>query len=410
MITLTAWGGFILLALLLAHGVGAWFAYLNHQRWSMPLPTALADFREASQQQLAQRYHAERYRLESLVGGLELAALLLFWLLGGFVWLERWSNSFGLGPLGTGLIFIGTLLATTALLGLPGTLYSTFSIENRYGFNRTTLATFLKDRLKGLLLTLLLGGPLLAALLLFFQWAGDWGWLYAWGMLTVVSLFIQYVAASWIMPLFNRFDPLPEGALKERLQRLAQRADFPLEGLYQMDGSRRSSKGNAFFSGFGKRRRIALFDTLIEKHSEAELEAVLAHEIGHYKLNHVFKRTAMGIVHSGLLLFLMGLAMQQPALFQAFGLNQPTVHGGLVFFTLLYSPVEMALGVVFNRISCRHEYEADHYAAQLTDGAQLGQALKRLHNDNLTHLNPHPGYVLLHYSHPPLIERLRALG
>ncbi|MEG3639755.1 M48 family metallopeptidase [Magnetococcus sp. PR-3] len=410
MITMTLLGGLILAALLITHGVGAWFSHLNHQRWFQPLPRSLADMRDDDQQQLAVRYHSERYRLERISGGVELLAMVLFWLLGGFAWLQQWSTGFGFNPIWTGLIFIGTLLLLSSVMGLPFNLYATFSIENRYGFNRTNWQTFVMDRVKGTLLALALGGPLLAALLLFFQWAGGWGWLYAWALITAVSLFIQYVAATWIMPLFNRFDPLPEGALKVRLQQLAERAQFPLQGIYQIDGSKRSSKGNAFFSGFGKRRRIALFDTLIEKHDDAELEAVLAHEIGHYKMNHVFKRTGMGIVHTGLLLFLMGLAIEQLPLFQAFGIEQTSVYGGLVFFGILYTPVEMVLGVAFNGLSRTHEYEADHYAAELTNGAVLGAALKRLHNDNLAHLNPHPGYVALHYSHPPLIERLRALG
>ncbi|OSM02273.1 M48 family metallopeptidase [Magnetofaba australis] len=408
-ISITPLGGIILALLLAQFALERLAAWRNLRAWTDAPPPPFDQTRDLPTHRKGRDYLAARERLGAISSAVHLAALLLFWLLGGFVWLHGVAAASS-GPIVVGLLFIGALLAADALLGLPFSLYSTFVIEQRFGFNRSDWRTFVSDRLKGALLGVLLGAPLLSALLAFFLWAGDLAWFYAWAAVIAFSLALQYIAPTWIMPLFNRFEPLADGPLKSRLQALCQRVGFDIAGLFVIDGSKRSSKANAFFTGFGKNRRIALFDTLIEGHDEAELEAVLAHEIGHYKRRHIHKGVAIGIAHTGLMLYLLGLALQSPALFAAFGLESMPVSAGLVFFAILFSPLEMAVGAAFAALSRKHEFEADRFAAQsVEDPGALARALVRLSTENLSHLTPAPLYVILSYSHPPLHARLAAI-
>jgi len=340
----------------------------------------------------------------------DLVLLLGFWFLGGFAWLDGWTRSLGGGPIGTGLVFIGVLLLAKSLLDLPFRYYSTFVIEERFGFNKTTRATFWADTVKGLALALVLGLPLLAAILWFFTRFGDAAWLWCWGATAAFTLFVQFIAPTWIFPLFNKFTPLEEGELRAAVLAYARKVGFPLEGLFVIDGSRRSTKANAFFTGFGKRKRVALFDTLIARHSVEELVAVVAHEIGHYKKGHILQGLALSILQAGVLFWLLSLFLTQPGLFAAFGVATPSVHAGLVFFLLLYTPLEVLLALGMQAFSRKNEFEADAYARVTTGaGEPLVRALQRLSADSLSNLTPHPLYVVLHHSHPPLTERVRAL-
>ena len=339
-----------------------------------------------------------------------LVALLLFWQLGGFGWLDRLCRGLGLGPVSTGVLFIGALVVGSTALGLPFQLYSTFVIEERFGFNRTTWRTFVLDRLKGFALGAVLGGGVLAAVLFFFEWAGPLAWLWCWSALTVFMLTAQFVAPTWIMPFFNTFSPLDNGELKEALLDYARSTQFPLDGIFVIDGSRRSAKSNAFFTGFGRHKRVALFDTLVEKQTTPELVAVVAHEVGHYKHRHVLKGLVLSLVHTGALFWLLSLFLDQPGLFDAFAVFEPSVHAGLVFFALLFTPIELVLSVVVNVFSRRHEFEADAFAADTTGSAEpMIAALKKLSADSLSNLTPHPLQVFLHHSHPPVLQRITAL-
>lgn len=383
---------------------------LNLRAFSPTLPAEFAGVLDDEKYAAAGRYTAARTRFGLTRGAFDLAVLLVFWFAGGFAWLDTLLRGWGHGPVVTGLLYIGALGLASILLGLPFRAYSTFVIETRYGFNRTTAGTFAADTLKSLLLAVVLGGALLAVILAFFEWAGPLAWLWCWMAATGFLLAVQFIAPTWIMPLFNTFTPLESGDLHDAILDYARRARFPLRGLFVVDGSRRSSKANAFFTGFGKNKRIGLFDTLVEQYSVPELVAVVAHEVGHYKRRHIWQRMALSIGHLGAMLWILSLFLGQEGLFAAFHVGEPSVYAGLLFFGLLFTPVELALSIVVNLFSRRNEFEADRFAAETTgSGEPLIAALKKLSADNLSNLTPHPLAVFLDYSHPPVLQRIAAL-
>ena len=324
--------------------------------------------------------------------------------------LDSWIRGFPFNELISGIIFIVLLMIAKSILSLPFSIYSTFVIEEKFGFNKTTVKIFLLDLLKGTVLGALIGIPLLAGILAFFIYAGDLAWLYAWLVVTAFSLLMQYIAPTWIMPLFNTFTPLEDGALKTEIERYSRKVNFSLKGLFVIDGSKRSSKSNAFFTGFGKNKRVALYDTLIENHSVEELVAVLAHEIGHYKKKHIVKGMIVSIVHSAILFFLLSVFLQEKGLFDAFYMDNMSIYGGLIFFGMLYAPIEMILSIFMQMSSRKHEFEADAFAVETTGNkVDMINTLKKLSKDNLSNLTPHPIYVFLNYSHPPVLERIKAI-
>ncbi len=379
------------------------------------VPAELADVMDAPKLERAREYLVVNARFEIIHSVFSLSVLLVFWFAGGFGWLDALARSRVSGELAAGLVFLSAIFLGQALLSLPFSAYGTFVIENRFGFNRATPATFITDRLKGLLLAALLGLPLAAAVLWIFGNVPH-AWLWAWGVVTVFQLLLTWLAPSLIMPLFNKFTPMPDGVLKQQIEALGTRCGFPLDGVFVMDGSKRSTKANAFFTGLGKRKKIALFDTLMEKSSSPELLGVLAHEIGHFRRGHIKQRLAAGIVQSAAIFFLLGLATDPNGgfarvLFTAFGVPTISPHVGLVLFGILLEPVSKALGVLFNAWSRRHEFEADAYAAEMTgDGGPLASALKKMTADHLSHPTPAALRVWLDYSHPPLLQRLQALA
>ncbi len=382
---------------------------LNVRHLRQPLPEAFRDVFDAEAFARSQAYSRESARFELVVSAVRLAVFLGFWLAGGFPWLQGLVAGLTGSPIVQGLIGISLLHLAGALIGLPFEWYDTFRLEAKYGFNKTTPGVFVTDRLKGLVLGALIGLPVLALLLWLFG-AFPKAWLWAWLAVTGLMLVLQYVAPRYLMPLFNKFTPLEDGALKSAIHALAERCAFPVRELFVIDGSRRSTKGNAFFAGFGRNKRIALFDTLIEKHPQPELLAVLAHEIGHFKRGHIVQRLALGVVQLAVLFLLMGAVLSHPGLHAAFGLERPVLWLGLVFFMILFEPAQTVIGILSGLWSRKHEYEADAYAAQATGGpSDMMAALKRLARDSLSNLTPHPLTVFLHYSHPPMIERLEAL-
>jgi STE24 endopeptidase len=388
---------------------------LNLKSFPATVPDVLSELMDATKLDQARDYQRVNATFGIVQSICSLCLLLVFWFCGGFGWLDAVARSLVSGEVAAGLVFLTSIFLGQAIATLPFSVYDTFVIENRFGFNRATPSTFIKDRLKGLLLAAVIGLPLMAAVLWIFSHVPH-AWLWAWAMVTAFQLLLTWLAPSLIMPLFNKFTPMPDGDLKQQIEALGERCGFPLDGVFVMDGSKRSTKANAFFTGFGKRKKIALFDTLIEKSTTPELLGVLAHEIGHFRRGHIKQRLAAGIIQSAVIFFLLGMATDPGGkfarlLFDAFGVPTISPHVGLVIFGILLEPVSKGLGVMLNAWSRRHEFEADAYAAEMTgDGAPLAAALKKMTADHLSHPSPAPLRVWLDYSHPPLIERLRALG
>lgn len=335
---------------------------------------------------------------------------LVFILVGGFNQVDLVARSFGFSPVLTGLLFTALLGLLSAVVNLPFSLYSTFVIEERFGFNTTTFATYLVDKVKGAALALLLGGPLLGFILWFFGATGQWAWLYCWLAVVLFILVMQFLAPAIIMPLFNTFTPLEDGELKTAVNEYARRQHFALQGIYTMDGSKRSTRANAFFTGFGRFRRIVFFDTLLKQVSTSELVAILAHEMGHYKKRHIMIMMAASILQTGIMFFILSLFLENTQLFAAFGMEHLSVYASLIFFGFLYSPLSTILSIAFHALSRKHEYEADAFAVTTTgDRDSLINGLKQLSVSNLSNLTPHPLHVFLHYSHPPILRRIEAL-
>ncbi len=382
---------------------------LNLSWLGRKLPAEFEDTFDPDDYARSQAYTREGGRFELVGDSFQLLVFLLFWLCGGFAWVVGWAEAFGMAPVITGLGVFSVLYLAQLLLSIPFDLFDTFVIEEKYGFNKTTPRTWIMDQLKGLLLGVVLGLPLLGLLLWLFGKYEN-AWFFAWGAVALFSLAMLYLAPRYIMPLFNKFEPLENEHLKEAINVMADRCEFPLTEISVMDGSKRSSKSNAFFTGFGKHKKIALFDTLIEKQTEEELVAVLAHEIGHFKLKHIVKMIAFSFLQTALMFFLLGLFLKSEGLSAAFGLSEPRVFTSFLFFGILFKPVSKILSVLSSMLSRKHEFEADAYAAKMTGaGRHLVTALKKLSKDNLSNLTPHPFYSFLYYSHPPVIERIEAL-
>ncbi len=407
---MNTYGIIIFAALLLEYGADLLAGLLTVRSLGIPLPDEMKGFLDEARYATSQRYTRTRTLFGLAVSTFNLALVLLFWFSGGFNFLDLVVRNWNLGPLWSGEVYVGILVALRAVLSLPFSIVSTFVIEERFGFNRTAPATFVADLLKGAALGILLGGPLLFGLLALFEYAGAGAWVLCWMAGTVIALVLHYVAPVWIMPLFNSFTPLPDGELREAIFSYASAVKFPLREVSVMDGSRRSGKSNAFFTGFGKNKRIALFDTLIAKHSVSELVAVLAHEIGHYKKKHVVQGLVISILHMGLMLYLLSQFVSRHELADAFFMSHGSVYAGLVFFGMLYIPVEFFLSLGLHALSRKNEYAADRFASETTGSSEsMVRALKRLSADNLANLTPHPFQVVMSYSHPPVLDRIRAL-
>lgn len=400
----------ILLTLIIDYVVDIITDYLNIRSLNDELPKEFEGVYDAEKYKQSQQYTRVNTRFGLITSTFSLVITLLFWFSGGFNYLDGFVRSWELNELWNGLIYIGILIVLKTVIGLPFNIYSTFVIEEKFGFNKTTPKTFIADILKGIMLSILLGGPLLAGVLWFFESTGDWAWLYCWIGVTLFTLILQFIAPTWIMPLFNKFTPLQNVELRDAILQYAQSVKYPLSGIFVMDGSKRSSKSNAFFTGFGKNKRIALFDTLIEKHTTDELVAVVAHEIGHYKKKHIIQGMIIGFVQAGVVFYLLSFFLTHQGLFDAFFMEKPSVYAGLIFFGMLYAPIDMILSILMNIFSRKNEFEADAYAATTFGKPQaLIDALKKLSVSNLSNLTPHRLNVFLNYSHPPVLERIEAL-
>lgn len=383
---------------------------LNLKNLSPVLPGTFRDTYDTDRYAKSQKYLRVNTYFGWVVSAVNLMLLLFFWFLGGFNLLDHFARGLGKGPVVTGIVFIGMVLVFRSIVNLPFGIFRTFWIEEKFGFNKTTWKTYALDHVKGFLLAVVLGVPLLAGVLAFFEYAGRNAWWYCWLLVVLFGIAIRYVGPTWIMPLFNKFSPVGDGELKSALFSFAKRIEFPLDNIFLMDGSRRTSKTNAFFTGFGRSKRIVLFDTLVEQNSVPEIVAVLGHEMGHHKLKHIWINTVIGILHSGVLFFLLSLFISLPPLFEAFFMDSASVYGGMIFFGLLYSPVEILLGLLMQAYSRRIEFQADRFAVENTGNPPaLASALKKLSVQNLSNLTPHPFYVALNYSHPPLLKRIEVI-
>jgi STE24 endopeptidase len=380
---------------------------LNLRAASPAIPDVFVGVYEQDAYRRSQEYLRANTLFSLVEASFDLALLLVFWFAGGFNLLDQYIRGFGFDTVIAGVLFIGALLLLQSVAGLPFSIYQTFVLEERFGFNKTTPQVFVVDLFKGLLLAAVLGSPLLALIIWFFDRSGSLAWLWAWSGVTIFSLLLQYVAPSVIMPMFNKFTPLEDGPLRQAILRYADDVRFPISGIYVIDGSKRSAKANAFFTGFGRHKRIALFDTLIANHTQEELVAVLAHEIGHFKKRHILVSMVLSMLNLGVVFFLLSLFMNNSRLSDAFYMQEVSVYSSLLFFMLLYSPVEFILAVLLQMLSRRHEFQADRFAVTThTGGRSLSEALKKLSKSNLSNLTPHPFYVFLNYSHPPVLQRI----
>ncbi len=401
---------FILGAIILFTVIDLIADWLNLKALRTDVPEPMRDVVDAETYRKSQAYTRVNARFGFVTTIFDLTILLLFWFLGGFDWLDQSLRALGFGEIITGLMFFGALFVGKTIIDLPFEYYSTFVIEERFGFNKSTRTTFWADQIKGLIISAIIGGILGALVLLFFQFFPDWGWLWAWMAVAAFSLLLTYLAPTCIMPLFNKFEPLQDGELKERIMTYAEKVDYPLAEVHVMDGSKRSTKSNAFFTGFGKNKKVALYDTLVENHTVDELVGVLAHEIGHYKKKHIPQMIGIALANMGVIFFLAGLFLNNEALHAAFGMQETSVYASLVFFGMLFIPLNRVLSMVQSILSRKNEFEADAFAATTTGQAQpMIDALKKLSKDNLSNLTPHPFYVFMNYSHPPVLLRLRAL-
>lgn len=384
--------------------------YRNVARHSGELPPELMGSVKPEEAEKAAAYSRARMRLSFVVGPLGAAAVIAAAASGFLGLLDGASGSLAAAPYWHGALFLGSLLVLQSILSAPFQLYSTFSLEKRYGFNTTTLRTYLLDALKGALVSVALGLPLLSLLYAFIDGAGSLWWLVAAAIFSLIQLVLSLLYPLVIAPLFNKFTPLPEGALATRIALLAARLEFRVSGIFVMDGSKRSRHSNAYFTGLGRVKRIVLFDTLVSQMSEDEVLAVLAHEIGHEKKRHVLKMTAVSIALSFLSFRVLDLMMDWGALYSAFGFAAASKHALLLILALVSGPATFFLTPAFSAWSRKHEYEADAFAARASGGAALASALIRLNKENAANLWPHPLYSFWNYSHPSLRERLAAIA
>ena len=383
---------------------------LNIRSLDPNLPEEFSDTFDKEKYKKSQLYAKTNSSFDGISTTFSVILSLVFILSGFYNTIDLYARSFGLNEIFTGLCFFGLLTIVSDILALPFSLYRTFVIEERYGFNKTTKATFFGDKLKQYLLMIVIGGPVLGAILYFFESAGDLGWLYVWLFITSFSIIMQPIFNNFIAPMFNKFTPLEDGPLKDKITQYLDKVNFPVKKLEVVDGSRRSAHSNAYFSGFGKSKRIALFDTLVEQLDDDEILAVIAHEVGHYKLKHIHSGIILGSLQTGIMFFILSFFIMNPNLFSVFYMENLSIYASLLFFSMLYAPISILLGVFFMMVSRKNEFSADAYSSETASLPEsLISGLKKMSKENLSNLTPHRLNVFLNYSHPPVIDRINAL-
>ncbi len=382
---------------------------LNAKKYNDPIPSELDDVYDASEYTKSQDYKKTNYRFGVISSAFSLILILGFLFLDGFEYVDNIARSFSDNLIIISLIFFGIIMIGSDLISMPFSVYKTFVIEERFGFNKTTIKTFILDKIKGLLMTVIIGGAILALIVWFYQLTQENFWLYTWGLVTVFTVFMNMFYAKLIVPLFNKQSPLEDGNLREKISDYAKSVGFNLNKIFIIDGSKRSTKANAYFSGFGSEKRVTLYDTLVNDLNDEEIVAVLAHEVGHYKKKHIIFNLVSSILLTGLTLYILSIFVSNPLLSNALGVDTPSFHVGLIAFGLLYSPISEVTGLLMNYLSRVFEYQADDYAKNTYSAAPLISSLKKLSKSSLSNLTPHPAYVFMHYSHPTLLERVRNL-
>jgi STE24 endopeptidase len=382
---------------------------LNASRYQSAMPSEVKDVYEPSKYRKSQLYNKVNERFSILTSTFSFALIILILVFHVFGYFDLMARSISSSPVWVALIFFGIIMLASDFLNTPFALYDTFVIEERFGFNKTTLKTFFLDKLKGWIVTAVLGGGITALIILFYILTKEMFWIYAWITVTVVMIFITMFYSTVIVPLFNKQTPLEEGELRTAIKAFCDKVGFKLDNVFVIDGSKRSTKSNAYFTGIGSRKRIVLYDTLIDDLSTEEIVAVLAHEIGHYKKKHSLLNILIGVVQTGITLYVFSLFTVNPMLSWALGAKVHSIHMVILAFGIIYSPISTVVGLALNQLSRAHEYQADRYARKHYGAKHLITALKKLSSNNLSNLTPHPAYVFFHYSHPTLVQRIKAL-
>ena len=384
--------------------------YINDKNLKTDIPKNMNAFYAKEKYEKARKYSIEKGKISFISSTFSLILVLLLLWFEGYGFIDSFiSTKYDGLFIQSGLFFLA-LMILNDLIKLPFEYYFTFIIEEKYGFNKTTIGTFFIDKIKKYILSILIGGGILAGTIYLFSYVSNSFWLWLWTGMSIFLILTNMFYAELIVPIFNKLKPLNNGSLKNKIEAYSKKVGYSLSKIYVIDGSKRSSKANAFFSGLGSRKTIALYDTLIEKHSEDELVAVLAHEVGHYKKKHILTSLILSILQLGLMCFLFELCLNEENISRALGSDKVVFHLGLVGFGILYIPIGTIVGIFMNFLSRKNEFEADAYAKKTFEGSSLELALKKLSVDNLTNLYPHPLYVFIHYSHPPLLKRLEALS
>jgi len=399
----------ILLIIVIGYFSDLLLDYLNSTYWSDELPDEVKGVYDAEKYKKSQDYLKTNTRFSTVTDSFSFVLIMLMILLGGFAWLDGFVRQYTTNPIFMALMFFGILGFIMDLITTPFSVYATFVIEEKFGFNKTTVKTFILDKLKGWIVGGIIGGGLLALIIWIFETTGSWFWLIAWGAVGGFTIFMTMFYSNLIVPLFNKQTPLEDGELRDAIEAFSNKVGFKLKNIFVIDGSKRSTKANAYFTGLGAKKRIVLYDTLIEDHTTDELVGVLAHEIGHYKKKHTLTSTVLSLLQTGLMLFILSWLIRSPELSLALGAKEASFHMGILAFGILYSPLSTILGLGMIVLSRKNEYEADRYAGVNHNPESLQTALKKLSVNNLSNLRPHPAYVFLNYSHPPLLKRLAAL-
>lgn len=382
---------------------------LNAKHFNDALPLELQDVYDEAEYKKSQSYKATNHRFSNITSLFSLILTLGFFYFDGFEYVDDIARSYSSNSIVIALIFFGIIMFASDIITTPFAYYKTFVIEEKFGFNKTTIKTFVFDKIKGWFMLAILGGGILALIVWFYEFTEALFWLYAWGTVTVFTLFMNMFYSRLIAPLFNKQKPLENGDLRDKISAYAKTAGFKLDKIFVIDGSKRSTKANAYFSGFGGEKRVTLYDTLINDLEDEEIVAVLAHEVGHYKRKHIIFNLFASILLSGLTLYILSLLISNPMLSNALGVEIQSFHIGLIAFGLLYSPISEITGLIMNLFSRKFEYQADNYAKQTYKAEPLITSLKKLSKNSLSNLTPHPAYVFMHYSHPTLLERIKNL-
>ncbi len=383
--------------------------YLNSRKFQDPIPEELQDVFDNKEYLKSQAYKKDNYNFGILSSTFSIVLTLGFLIFGGFEWIDLLARNITENPILMALLFFGIIMIGSDIITTPFSYYQTFVIEEKYGFNKSTRKLFFLDKIKGWLMMAILGGGMLSMVIWFFQLAGNNFWIYALGLIAIFTVFMNLFYSRLIVPLFNKQIPLEEGSLKSKIENYAGKVGFKLQNIFVIDGSKRSTKANAYFAGFGKEKRVTLYDTLIKDLEEEEIVAVLAHEVGHYKRHHIIINLIISILLTGVTLFILSFFINNPEFSYAIGVSEPSFHAALICFGILYSPISEITGLVMNILSRKFEFEADDYAKNTYEALPLINSLKKLSKNNLSNLTPHSAYVFMHYSHPPLIQRIRNL-